>query len=370
MASGMDVEHKRGGGLPKYKRIVVDLRAGIHTGQYRSGGRLPSETDLGEKFGVSRLTVQRALKELQIEGLVERRAGSGTYVRPHKPSAGHMFGLLIPGMGDTEIFAPICQGMAEAGRAAGHTLLWGDMAGSAESGPDRVRQLCADYIDRKVAGVFYAPFEGVAGKDAVNLGICETLKAANTPIVLLDRGIFPYPQSSGFDLVGIDNRRAGYRITQYLIDRGCRRPAFLGRIHAAPTVDDRISGFRDAASANGCEPCRVLRSDATNADAIGDAIRRWNPDGFACANDSTAAELMRTLDALDIKVPDEMRIAGIDDVRYASHLRVPLTTLRQPCKAIGEVAMQTMLARIADPRLPVRDILLDCILVVRRSCGE
>jgi GntR family transcriptional regulator of arabinose operon len=79
---------------------------------------------------------------------------------------------------------------------------------------------------------------------------------------------------------------------------------------------------------------------------------------------------MRTLDALEIKVPEQMRIVGIDDVRYASHLRVPLTTLRQPCKAIGEVAMQTMLARIADPRLPVRDILLDCTLVVRRSCGE
>jgi DNA-binding LacI/PurR family transcriptional regulator len=244
------------------------------------------------------------------------------------------------------------------------------MANSEETSPGGVRQLCSEYIGRRVSGVFYAPLEGVSEKDAVNFGICETLTAADIPIVLLDRGIYLYPNRSAFDLVGIDNRRAGYRITQYLIDRGCRRPAFLGKPHSAPTVDSRIAGYRDAVAANGCDANRVVRCDPNDRPAIADAIARWAPDGFACANDSTAAELMQTLDSLGVEVPGQMRIIGIDDVRYASHLRVPLTTLRQPCKAIGEVAMHTMLSRIANPKLPVRDVLLDCVLVERQSCGE
>ena len=361
---------KRAADVPKYRVILNELRAGIQEGKFRVGERLPSETDLGANYGVSRLTVQRALKELQIEGLVDRRAGSGTYVNPRRQSHGHLFGLLIPGLGETEIFEPICQGMAEVGGSGGHALLWEYMAHGADGGASQARRLCADFIERRLSGVFYAPIEGIPDKEAVNVGICETLTAAKIPVVLLDRCIYSYPKRSQFDLVGIDNRRAGYRVTQYLIDRGCSRPAFLGKANSAPTVDARAGGFRDAAAANGCSPERVVRCDPTNVEALSQAIRELEPDGFACSNDVTAAQLLQTLEILGIHVPDEMRIVGIDDVRYASHLRVPLTTLRQPCRAMGEAAVQTMLTRIANPDLPARDVLLECTLVVRHSCGE
>ena len=60
---------------------------------------------------------------------------------------------------------------------------------------------------------------------------------------------------------------------------------------------------------------------------------------------------------------------GIDDVEYASLLPVPLTTIHQPCREIGEAALDAMLDRIERPARPVRDILLECSLVVRQSCG-
>jgi DNA-binding LacI/PurR family transcriptional regulator len=60
---------------------------------------------------------------------------------------------------------------------------------------------------------------------------------------------------------------------------------------------------------------------------------------------------------------------GIDDVKYASLLPVPLTTMHQNCQAIGVVAMMSMLERLEHPELPTRDILLPTRLVVRRSCG-
>ena len=61
-------------------------------------------------------------------------------------------------------------------------------------------------------------------------------------------------------------------------------------------------------------------------------------------------------------------MVGIDDVRYASLLPVPLTTMHQDCNAIGVIAMATMLERLEHPDLPVREILLSTRLVERNSC--
>jgi len=63
-------------------------------------------------------------------------------------------------------------------------------------------------------------------------------------------------------------------------------------------------------------------------------------------------------------------VVGIDDVEYATLLPVPLTTLRQPARQIGETALAMMLERIKYPELPVRDIRLQCELIVRDSCGS
>jgi DNA-binding GntR family transcriptional regulator len=73
--------------IPKYRQVYNSLRAEISAGAFASGQRLPSEADLVKTFGASRITVGRALRDLQQEGLVERRVGSGTYVRHHREHA-------------------------------------------------------------------------------------------------------------------------------------------------------------------------------------------------------------------------------------------------------------------------------------------
>ena len=73
---------------------------------------------------------------------------------------------------------------------------------------------------------------------------------------------------------------------------------------------------------------------------------------------------------LGVSIPKEIRIVGIDDVKYASLLPIPLTTMHQPCLDIGRVAMSTMLDRLENSDLPTRDISLSCNLVIRRSCGS
>jgi DNA-binding LacI/PurR family transcriptional regulator len=93
------------------------------------------------------------------------------------------------------------------------------------------------------------------------------------------------------------------------------------------------------------------------------------PDAIVCANDRTAARLMQTLLRLGYGIPNDVRLVGIDDVEYAGLLPVPLTTLRQPTRQIGDVALAAMLDRVARRDLPTRDILLHCELIVRDSCG-
>ena len=354
--------------ISKHDRIRQSLTQDIATGRYAPGQRLPSESALVKAFGASRPTVNRALRELQLSGVIERRAGSGSYVRKDPSGRGHVFGLLIPELGRTEIFEPICRGMAEAQHGEQHALLWGSSLADAANIEEQASEACAQLVAKKVSGVFFAPLELTGEKDAINRRIADVFdRAAHSARAARSRS-GSYPDRSQYDLVGIDNRRAGYTITAHLLKAGCRRIVFIGRPRSAPTVDARISGYREAMAdaRRDSHICRIDPEDVTEVKRILKTIR---PDGFVCANDFTAAQLLKTLNALGVAVPDDVRMAGIDDVKYASLLSVPLTTIHQPCAEIGAAAISTMLDRLRQPTMPPRDVLLNFTLVVRDSCG-
>jgi len=208
----------------KYGKIYEQLKGAIHSGKYGEGQRIPSEAQLSRTWGVSRLTVARALKELETAGLIDRRAGSGSYVaKASRRLKGRTFGLLIPELGYTEIFEPVCQGMARASRATQDELLWGAATRDVESYEQQALQLCHYYIAKDVSGVFFAPLEFTPHRTEINARIVEEFQKTGIPVVLLDRDICAYPQRSNCDLVGIDNRRVGYLVTEHLA-KTPRRP--------------------------------------------------------------------------------------------------------------------------------------------------
>jgi GntR family transcriptional regulator, arabinose operon transcriptional repressor len=371
-----DMSGSTTGGLPKHRQVYNALRAEIAAGSFRSGQRLPSEADLVKTFGASRITIGRALRDLQQEGLIERRAGSGTYVRrahPHVGPARAAFGLLIPDLVETEILEPIVRSLTGAPAAREHAFL--SPGGALDLSPaekeDAAWERCAQYIERRVAGVFFAPLELTPNKDRVNERISGALEAAGIPVVLLDRPTLPYGQREHHDLVGIDNRRAGYQITEHLVRAGARRIAFVNLANAASTVDARRAGYREALHAAGrlTDPALTVEFDPSDMTPIAGLLHDNPPDGIVCANDRTAGLVMHTVLGLGLAIPADVRIVGIDDVHYASLLPVPLTTLRQPCREIGMAAMAAMLERVTRPELPPRQILLHTPLIVRQSCG-
>jgi DNA-binding LacI/PurR family transcriptional regulator len=254
--------------------------------------------------------------------------------------------------------------------ATEHALVWGSITPTGSKQDDAWR-LCRQYIERRVSGVFFAPLELAPGKDDVNARIARALDEAAIPIVLLDRTVVPYPRRGHHDLVGIDNRRAGYVITDHLLQLGARRVAFVALPNAAATVDARAAGYREALYAAGApvDPALVHRIDPEDTAAVRQLMAAASPEGIVCANDRTAARLMRTLIGLGRQVPADVRLVGIDDADFAELLPVPLTTLRQPSRQIGDAALAAMLQRVARRDLPTRDILLHGELVVRASSG-
>ena len=343
--------------VPKYRQVFETLSHEILSGKYPPGQKFPSEAALVQRFGTSRITVGRALRELSERGMVQRVAGSGTFVgHGHVSADSLVFGLLIPDLGTSEIFEPICQGIAGAPASSRHGLLWGN-------GSEGALGLCEQFLASRVAGVFFAPLEHAEGARETNLTIVAKLDEARVPIVLLDRGVEAYPQRSRHDLVGIDNRRAARLAVEHLAERGAGQISFVAYAGGASTVDARIAGFRES-----WEGGAIYRVEAMTAATVGAMLKSFRPgDGFVCANDRTAGEFMKVVLALGYRVPEHLRIVGIDDVEYASLLPVPLTTVRQPCREIGEAAMETMLSRMAAPHRPAREVLVECRLVVRDS---
>lgn len=348
---------------PKYQKLFESLKADIASGRFQPGRKLPSEAALVNRTGASRITVGRAIRELQNIGLVDRVAGSGTYVRmlARDDPRPRLFGLLIPDLGETEIFEPICQGIANAREAGEHALLWGH-ADAQSTKAEQAWHLCQQYVTRKVSGVFFAPLEFESEAEKTNRRILAALKQAEIAVVLLDRRASKAPERNRPDIVGINNRQAAYAATEHLIELGAKRIGFLSYHGGASTISERMAGYRDALAAHGLQP----GLDSAENLRLG---KKLPVEAFVCVNDRMAGELMHMFLARHIRIPEDVRIVGIDDVPFASLLPVPLTTVHQPTREIGEAALRAMLDRIHMPHLPPREVLLDGELVVRKSCG-
>ena len=86
---------ERGGKVPLYRQVASILRERIDKGIFRPGARIPTEFELCDEFGVSRISIRHALSELVYEELLYRRQGSGTYVRPKFGAGEHTLTALV-----------------------------------------------------------------------------------------------------------------------------------------------------------------------------------------------------------------------------------------------------------------------------------
>ena len=364
----MDLRQKSG----KYVKIYNEIKGQLLSGGFGDGDKLPTEYEYSERYAVSRPTVTKALNVLEDEGFIVRKTGSGSYVRRRDDAArSRLFGLLIPGLGRGEIFEPICAQIASAAERNNYSLLWSGFEKGDKMHPLSSAAIAMRYIDNGASGIFLEPLELWPGYEEMNRNVIKILQDADVPVVLIDSDYVRFPERSRFDLVGLDNIRAGYIAARHFLDGGASRIDFLMRANSADTVRLRVRGYVSALFDAGIapNPSWVHVGLPEDGGAMKKLVRDSGASRFVCANDETAAAFLAALEREGIPVPEEVGIIGFDDVRYAAHLKIPLTTVRQPCEEIGNLAMETMIWRLENPGRPPRTVLVPGTLVVRRSSG-
>lgn len=355
----------------KYIQIAKTLQRDILAGKYESHSRFPSEEMLARRFGASRPTIERALRELKRGGFLEARTGSGFYLTLFARNATGVIGVIAPDYRKIDFFTDLCDEIVYSARAAGYDVLLGDV--SVPDAADRASWallMAKAFAQRKMAGVLLEPIDLVPGSTEATKAVLDVFRDSHIPVVLIDRDYLPPPARSQYDLVGIDNFQAGYRIAKHMIDAGAHSLRFLTQPNYASTIRSRIHGVAQAAIDARLKWRNdfVIETDPEDKAFFARLIRGKNaPDAFICRNDNTAARLLQTLSQLKLKIPSDVRVAGFDDGNIAKLLNPPLTTIRQPVKTLAETSVASLIQRMRSPDLAPRTILLDADLIVRKS---
>lgn len=356
----------------KYSAIRDALKREILDGKYLGRERFPSEEALRRRFGASRPTIERALRDLKHEGLLESRAGSGSFLTFAALSATGAIGVIAPDYRRIEFFTGLCDAIAATARKHCYDVLLGDVS-APEAVSDRgawAIALAKAYARRRIAGVLLEPVDLIPDSCEATETVLRILDEKKIPVVLLDRDYLPFPGRSAYDLVGIDNVQAGYRIARHLIGNGARRLRFITHPNYANTIRARIQGVAQAAIDAGLvwKNEFVLECEEPDEAFAGKIMKGKNaPDAFVCRNDPTAAKLIQSLSRIGMAVPGRVGVAGFDDSSIARLANPPLTTIRQPVQTLAEMAVASLLQRIRDSSLAPRAILLDAPLIERST---
>ncbi|MDR3142819.1 MAG: GntR family transcriptional regulator [Tannerellaceae bacterium] len=340
-----------------YKTIYNIVKEQIVKETYTPGSLLPTEQTLADKYAVSRPTIAKVYNQLQNEGFLKKRKGLGTIVTYNSASSTYTFGLLLPGAGESEIFSIINDQLLRQSESGKFNCLWeGATASSAAVRKSLIETCCKNYIHKKVDGILFSPLERVPDANELNQRICRSIQEANIPLVLIDRDILSFPNRSNFDMVCLDNFSAGCIMAQHLIDQGCEIIHFFYRPDSATSVNLRLCGVRETVLKNNFTFDRENDFCGTPEDLEFVRTMKIVPGktGIICANDSTAAVLMSTIDALGINISSDILICAYDDMKYSKHLKHALTSFHQPCEEIADVSVDLLIRRIKRrDRLPV-----------------
>jgi LacI family transcriptional regulator len=200
------------------------------------------------------------------------------------------------------------------------------------------------------------------------------LHRPDLPLVTLDHRVAGLDR----DFVGVDNRAAARMLTEYLIRLGHRRIAMISGRKGLWTADERIAGFRETMEAAGLEvePAFCVQagyqSDRAERATVPMLTRPDRPTAIIGGNNVIALGALQAILDLGFRCPDDVSVAGIDDVPWSGLVRPRVTTAAQPIEEITGLAMEWLLGRIADrgEAPPARTRVFQPHLIAGNSCRD
>ncbi len=201
--------------------------------------------------------------------------------------------------------------------------------------------------------------------------IVSAITETGTPVVLLSPG-----QVNGDQLsVATNDREFSAEMTRYLASLGHRKIAFITGHPIHKAVANRFGGYKDGLEQSGLEFSEQLVAAGDSSIGSGEACAarlmklKQPPTAIFAANDDMAAGVLRTADRLGIKVPEQLSIAGCDDISLAQQIYPALTTIRQPLSSMAERAAKALIEHSRN-RTPVRGTeIVPATLKLRDSTG-
>lgn len=334
----------------------------------------PTIEDVARLAGVSTATVSRALHEpakvsadtaTRVHAAVQDIGYTLNFAaRSLRQRRANALLVVVPNIGNT-FYGEVLAGIEAAAHAAGQTILIADSAQDA----GREAAYLAWLRNGRVDGVF------LMTKPEVDWStVAPVPETGQRPVVMISEP----PVIPGTPLVTIDHQAAAQEITAHLIAHGHRRIAHVTGPLTTNLRAPRLNGYLAALAAAGlsADPKHILPGDFT-ADSGARAAEILlsltpRPTAVFCANDEMAMGLIGALARRGVRVPEDISVAGFDDIQFAACFVPAITTIRQPRRAMGQAAvalMHRLLGRDgADLTAPVQQI-LPHDLVIRDSVG-
>jgi DNA-binding LacI/PurR family transcriptional regulator len=345
--------------------------------------KTPTIHDLAADLKVSATTVWRALNDRprvsdKTRARVIDRANALRYVPSlvaQNLSHGRTrtLGVIVPMIGHP-VFSSLLEEIEAAAFDRGYNVILCDARLDLAREAEYARRL----LQRRVEGVIVVPFSKRSRDWDSHL---IDLQQAHVPVVLLEHEL----PSNRFSRVVADNLNAALQMTRHLIRLGHQRIAFA--FHPGHERDfvgrDRLEGFKRAMAEAGltgqstllleaCDfgPRQILHYHREVIAGCFSSVHR--PTALFAGMDMLAIRALETLRELGLRVPQDVAVAGFDNLEFSRFTQPPLTTVEQPTQEMGRLAAEIVFERIdgknASPKKAVC-ARLPCRLIVRESCG-
>ena len=347
---------------PVYRQIRDNLERMIRSGQLASSIRLPSARELAGQWNVSYVAVHKALSLLTREGLLERCAKRGTFVKGNRHA---VVGILCgPDFEDetAHFYRRLIGRLQDAlerrdafGSSSPHCIWESRLYDGLTQGADRsrsARRLREDLINHSFGAWIAVDVE------LAKLDLDE--RVANLPAVRL----------VGNPDVMLDYAHFAFVTADYLYAKGCRRLVFISKAGAESGERSRV-GFAEAARKWQADmpldleiPCHS--SDAgvriekaayeTMLEWLDEWARRKNmPDAIIADDDIAMRGLALALVRRNVRVPEKMRILTLANEGGVPHYGIPVAAYEIPLSTLAVTAVDLLWSRIGgkpDPSLP------------------
>jgi len=326
--------------------------------------------DIAQDLGVSVVTVSKVLRgNTDISEATRQRVLARMKELKYQPNmlarglaSGKTFtvGLVVPDLVHP-YFAEFAKSLGGVLRTDNRALL----LASSEEDPKLERQEIRTLLNRGVDVLLVASCQP-------NPRSFQELADSPTPYLLFDRN---FPKLSAH-FIGSDDIQVGTIATSHLIDIGRRRIAHIGGMALSPAFD-RLQGYRETLAAHGLSAPEnyVLAHDRMDqaGDLVGfnamQELLKLNPrpDAVFCYNDLMAVGAIEATIQAGLRVPEDIAFIGCGNLRYASYLRVPLSSIDHGTAELGRIAGELALKLSTNPREEPQQQLLPSTLVARAS---